>query len=113
MLLRLPALLLALAVFACASPEPKDPPPAAAELPPIPYCRDEMIAYVELTRLARAQGDGWTVFLPAMTALQEEIVDCVQDADAQFRQLRLFPAPAPLVPETCDADCVLKPTAAR
>jgi hypothetical protein len=97
MLLRPPAFLLALALYACATPEP-DPPSAISELPPIPYCRDEMIAYVELTRLARSQGDGWTVFLPAMTALRQEIVDCVDDADTQFHELRLYPAPPPAPP---------------
>jgi hypothetical protein len=59
-----------------------------------------------------AQGDGWTVFLPAMTALQQEIVDCVDDADTQFRRLRLSPAPSPAVPERCEADCAQTPSAA-
>jgi hypothetical protein len=104
MLLRLPAFLLALAVCACAAPESDDPPPAASELPPIPYCRDEMIAYVEITRLARAQGDSWTVFLPAMTALRQEIVDCVEDADTQFRRLRLDPVPTPEPPKLREAN---------
>ncbi len=113
MLLRPPALCLALALCACATPEADDPPSAASELPPIPYCRDEMIAYVELTRLARAQGDGWTVFLPAMTALRQQIVDCVDDADARFHPLRLDPAPPPPPPQLCAADCAPAPQAAR
>ena len=97
--LRPAALVIALALGACAAPEAEEPPAAAtAELPPIPFCRDEMIAYVELARLARAQGDGWTVFLPAMTALRQQIVDCVDDADARFHPLRFAPAPPPPPP---------------
>jgi hypothetical protein len=99
MLLRLAPLFLALALGACGTPEPDDPSPAEAELPPIPFCHDEMIAYVELTRLARSQGDGWTVFLPAMTALRQQIVDCVDDADTHFHPLRLDPAPPAQHPE--------------
>jgi hypothetical protein len=115
MLLRPPALFLAFALCACAGAEVDDPPSAATELPPIPFCRDEMIAYVQLIRLARAQGDGWTVFAPAMTALRQQIVDCVEDADARFHPLRLTPAPPPPArpPEPCGAGCASARPAAR
>jgi hypothetical protein len=85
---------------ACATSDAADPPADAdaAALPPIPFCRDEMTAYVELTRVARAHGDGWVVFMPAIDALQAEIIDCVEDHTARFHQLRLDRAPAPTAP---------------
>jgi hypothetical protein len=61
--------------------------PAAADLPPIPICRDEMRAYVELARLAKQHGDGWVVFEPAVDALKQQIMDCIEDNRAQFRGL--------------------------
>jgi hypothetical protein len=83
----------------CAASLPADPPQdARATLPPIPYCRDEMTAFVELTRFARAHGDGWTLFAPAIDALQQKVVDCVDDATERFRLLRLNPAPSAAPP---------------
>ena len=88
----LPALLLALALAACAaSHEPADPAPSIqvseGDLPPIPFCRDEMIAFVELNQLARTHGDGWFVFSPAIEALKQRIVDCVEETQARFKAL--------------------------
>ncbi|HWI25325.1 MAG TPA: hypothetical protein VN668_00020 [Stellaceae bacterium] len=88
-------LLAALALLAGCAAEPAAAPPSADEaaLPPIPFCRDEMVAFVELTRLARAHGEGWTVFKPAIDALQRRIVDCVDDTSTRLRELKLSPAP--------------------
>jgi hypothetical protein len=58
-----------------------------AELPPIPICRDEMRAFVELARLAKLHGEGWVVFEPAVDALKQQIIDCIDDNRAQFRGL--------------------------
>jgi hypothetical protein len=81
---RVPLLLLPLsAVASCAAPEPPAHPVlsvpvvAAGELPPVPVCRDEMRAYVELTKLAKLHGDGWQVFSPAVDALKQQIIDCM------------------------------------
>jgi len=60
---------------------------AAADLPPIPICRDEMRAFVELARLAKLHGDGWVVFEPAVAALKQQIIDCIGDNHAHFRDL--------------------------
>jgi hypothetical protein len=106
------ALFLSLALAACTAAQTEDPPaPAAdtdAELPPIPFCRDQMTAYVELVRLARAQGEGWIVFAPALDALKQQILDCVGDSAAQFHELRLSPN-RPLLPppgpQPCGAGC--------
>jgi len=91
MSLRPLALLLALALAGCAAGQADDPPPPAAdteaELPPIPFCHDQMSAYVQLVRLARAQGEGWIVFAPALDALRQQIVDCVGDSAARFHHL--------------------------
>jgi hypothetical protein len=84
-------LTLAALLAACAPTTPGSgaPPPvdAAAELPPIPICRDEMRAFVELARLAKLHGDGWVVFQPAVDALKQQIIDCIDDNRAQFRGL--------------------------
>jgi hypothetical protein len=52
---------------------------SSSELPSIPICRDEMRAYVELTKLAKQHGDGWAVFEPAVDALKQQILDCIED----------------------------------
>lgn len=49
----------------------------ADELPPIPICRDEMVAFVEVSRLARLHGKGWTDFEPALVALKRRLLDCI------------------------------------
>ncbi len=90
--LLLPTIALAsLALAACASP-PDAPPEASliaspSDLPPVPICRDEMIAFVELTRLAKLHGEGWTVFEPAVDALKQQILDCIDDSREQYRAL--------------------------
>ena len=83
--------LASLSLAACASP--RDAPPEAAlaasssDLPPVPICRDEMLAFVELTRLAKLHGEGWTVFEPAVDALKQQILDCIDDNRTQYRAL--------------------------
>lgn len=100
-------LLAALVFLAGCAAEPTPAPPSADEaaLPPIPFCRDEMAAFVELAHLARAHGEGWTVFKPAIDALQRRIVDCVDDTSTRLRELKLSPAPAqPATPARRAAD---------
>jgi hypothetical protein len=61
---------------------------SSGDLPSIPICRDEMRAYVELTRLAKLHGEGWTVFAPAVDALKQQILDCLDDnTGGSFRAL--------------------------
>lgn len=90
----LPAIALAtLSLAACASPPAATTPPEASlaaspsDLPPVPICRDEMLAFVELTRLAKLHGEGWTVFGPAVDALKQQILDCIDDNREQYRAL--------------------------
>ncbi len=91
--LLLPTVALAsLALAACASPPAGTAPEAAlavstADLPPVPICRDEMVAYIELTRLAKQHGEGWTIFEPAVDALKQQILDCIDDSREQYRAL--------------------------
>lgn len=93
--------LLALLCACSATSQPNRPSDAdEAVLPPIPFCRDEMAAYVELARFARGHGEGWVVFAPALDALQQRIIDCVDDSAARLHQLKLQrpaepPAPRP------------------
>jgi len=86
-----PILALASLLAACApaatTTETAPPGLTAAELPPIPICRDEMRAYIELARLAKLHGDGWVVFEPAVDALKQQIINCIDDNRAQFRGL--------------------------
>jgi|SRR5580658_4814256 hypothetical protein len=60
---------------------------SSSDLPSIPICRDEMRAYVELTRLAKLHGEGWEVFAPAVDALKQQILDCVDDKTGAFHPL--------------------------
>jgi hypothetical protein len=44
-----------------------------------PACDAEIKAFVALTRLAKQLGDNWRVFEPALEAMQDQIVNCVDD----------------------------------
>lgn len=52
---------------------------SSSDLPAIPICREEMRAYVEITKLAKLHGEGWVVFEPAVEALKQQILDCLDD----------------------------------
>jgi hypothetical protein len=86
-----PILALAGLLAACApaatTTEAAPPTVAAGDLPPIPICRDEMRAYLELARLAKQHGEGWIVFEPAVDALKQQIINCIDDNRAHFRGL--------------------------
>jgi hypothetical protein len=87
----LPLLTLAGLLAACAPGPPANeaaaPTDTAAEIPPIPICRDEMRAFVELAHLAKQHGDGWVIFEPAVDALKQQIIDCIDENRDQFRGL--------------------------
>jgi len=91
--LRLAALLAlsALPLSACAgaSDRPRQAVLSASssDLPPIPICRDEMLAYVELTRLAKLHGNDWEIFSPAVDAMKQQILDCLDDHDNEIHML--------------------------
>lgn len=98
----LPLLTLAGLLAACAPGPPASeavpPVDAAAEIPPIPICRDEMRAFVELAHLAKQHGDGWVVFEPAVDALKQQIIDCIDDNRDRYKGTRfwkLFPEGPP------------------
>jgi hypothetical protein len=48
-------------------------------LPRFPACDAEIKALVALVNLAKQAGDNWDVFAPALQALQDQVVDCVDD----------------------------------
>ena len=52
----------------------------AAKLPRYPACENEIKAFVALTRLARQLGDNWRVYEPALEAMQDQVLDCVEDS---------------------------------
>jgi hypothetical protein len=52
---------------------------SSSDLPSIPICREEMRAYVEITKLAKLHGEGWAVYEPAVDALKQQILDCLDD----------------------------------
>jgi hypothetical protein len=52
----------------------------AAKLPRFPACENEIRAFVALTRLARQLGDNWRVYEPALEAMQDQVLDCVEDS---------------------------------
>jgi hypothetical protein len=59
----------------------------AAKLLRFPACESEIRAFVALTRLARQAGDNWRIYEPALEALQDQIMDCVEDS---------YPNPIPI-----------------
>ena len=80
---------MALMASACTGVGGRDDPlaAAAAKLPRFPACEAEIKAFVALTRLAKQLGDNWRVYEPALDALQEQIMDCVEEA---------YPDPLPI-----------------
>jgi hypothetical protein len=72
---------LMLAASACASVSRDDALlAAAAKLPRFPACENEIRAFVALTRLARQLGDNWRVYEPALEALQDQVMECVEES---------------------------------
>jgi hypothetical protein len=54
--------------------------PPLAKLLRFPACENEIKAFVALTRLARQLGDNWRVYEPALEAMQDQILDCVEES---------------------------------
>ena len=72
---------LTLSASACATAGKDDPLALdAAKLLRFPACESEIKAFVALTRLARQAGDNWRIYEPALEALQDQIMDCVEDS---------------------------------
>ena len=86
--MRSPARHLALALLllgsACASstaPSGADPFAAAiARLPRYPACSDEIDAFVAMVALAREAGEKWQIYEPALDALKDQLMDCVEES---------------------------------
>jgi hypothetical protein len=79
---------LALTTTACATGSKDEAFSAeAAKLLRFPACESEIKAFVNLTRLARQAGDNWQIYQPALDALQDQIMDCVEDS---------YPNPVPI-----------------
>jgi hypothetical protein len=79
---------LALAMSACTTAGKDDVLTAeAAKLLRFPACESEIKAFVALTRLAKQAGDNWQIYQPALDALQDQIMDCVEDS---------YPNPVPI-----------------
>jgi len=77
------AALAPLAVGACATPTSPvfgpDASPASGAAKRPSECDAELGAFVAVMKLAR-QADDWTIYQPAIDALKEQIMDCVQDS---------------------------------
>jgi hypothetical protein len=84
LLLRLSLCLVLLdGVTACAAVGPAREDPflaAVSRLPRFPACEAEIGALVSLVRLARQLGSNWQVYEPALQALQDQAIDCVEDS---------------------------------
>jgi hypothetical protein len=78
----------ALTASACSTASKDDAFSAdAAKLLRFPACESEIKAFVALTRLAKQAGDNWSIYQPALEALQDQIMDCVEDS---------YPNPVPI-----------------
>jgi hypothetical protein len=44
-----------------------------------PACDAEIKAFVALTKLAKQLGDDWQIYEPAIEAMRDQILDCVDD----------------------------------
>lgn len=57
---------------------------SASEIPPVPVCRNEMRAFVEVTKLAKLHGEAWPVFGPAVDAMKQQILTCFEENRARL-----------------------------
>ena len=57
----------------------RDDAVTAASASRYPACEAEFKAFVALAKLAKQAGDNWRVYEPALDALQDQILDCVDD----------------------------------
>jgi hypothetical protein len=65
----------------CAAPQSGGPAIDAAKRSDRPEaCDAELRAFVAVTRLAKLPGEEWSTYEPALEALKEQILDCVQDS---------------------------------
>ncbi len=85
--MRLPVRHLAFALLilgsACATPTtPTNDSFAAAiaRLPRYPNCSAEIDAFVAMVDLARQAGEHWQIYEPALDALKDQLMDCVDDS---------------------------------
>jgi len=78
---RLLVLILLLACSACTTlPQRRgEALESAAGLPRYPACESEIKAFIELTKLAKEFGENWRIYQPALEAMQDQIMDCVDD----------------------------------
>jgi hypothetical protein len=86
-MMRLSARYLALALLllgsACATETPRSGDSFAAavsRLPRYPACSAEIDAFVAMIDLARQAGDRWQIFEPALDALKDQLMDCVEES---------------------------------
>ena len=71
---------LALAVSGCLQPgAARDDAVIAASAGRYPACEAEFKAFMALAKLAKQAGDNWRIYEPALDALQDQILDCVDD----------------------------------
>ena len=43
-------------------------------------CDAELKAFAAVARIARTQGDNWAIYDPALQALKDQILDCVDES---------------------------------
>jgi hypothetical protein len=68
-------------VLAACTAVPRDPDPVIpSQLKKFAACDAEMRAFVTIAKLVRQQGDNWTIYEPALQAMREQILDCVEDS---------------------------------
>ena len=71
---------LAIAVPGCLQAgAPRDDALTAAGAGRYPACEAEFKAFMALAKLAKQAGDNWHIYEPALEALQDQILDCVDD----------------------------------
>jgi hypothetical protein len=70
---------LLLAVSGCLHVNAKDDAVTAASASRYPACEAEFKAFMALAKLAKLAGENWHIYEPALQALQEQILDCVDD----------------------------------
>ena len=71
--------ILLLAVSACIHANSKDDGVTAASAGRYPACEAEIKAFMALAKLAKQAGENWHIYEPALQALKDQILDCVDD----------------------------------
>lgn len=75
---------LLLPLLAACAGSPLEPDRLARPVPKsLIACDEELRGFVVIARVARLQGDNWTIFEPALQAMKDQVLDCIEESNRE------------------------------